>query len=361
MLTNLSTLSKWLSINNLTTEAAQVNEIIKLSTIKGITSLGFPLEVAKLINKIIGDKWDYQVAKWLLESYGLESIPKEYTGGMSYKDRFINLNKGIELAKKLKATAPDNRMALYKSKEFKSLEDAIYDQFKWSDDSEGRAIWQSEIGEEEAQLDWLVNDFTGKIEKEIEYFIESDFFKDLLDNKSFNKNQCKLMNYGDAIVNYVEKVKIKNMPVVLDLGEYRWVNAGGGLSKYVREKMKNCGRSSYGGLRAVNTDENQMLLLMDKSDNPHVMLTWNPQFVDIYNEERGPRRYIGYIEGIGSSQVKPEYYKHVKDLFDYLKPDATTLHNENWEFVKYLGASQGNVADYPHIYPSEEEKSKLWL
>ena len=54
-------------------ESYEVKEIKKESTIKGIQTLGLPVDVAFIINSKVGDKWDFVVAKWMLELEGIKT------------------------------------------------------------------------------------------------------------------------------------------------------------------------------------------------------------------------------------------------------------------------------------------------
>lgn len=355
----LRRLSTWLNKSKLTSSANEVDMLIKTSTVSGMRSLGIPTEAAKVFTEIIGPKWDYQIIKWWLQSLGYEKYPKEVDRAWStYSKEFsIIIMNCLELLKELKQVPDEKKFEVYFTKKYSQSREYIYLTQRIDEKERQEAFWQSELYPPNEKIDYYLEEMRETLKKEIKSFMTSDFFTELLANKSLNKNQCKNLNMTEAINLYNEEFKLKTMPVVLDLGEYRWVNAGTGLSEFVRTKMKNCGRSNWGGLRAKDRNGNQMLLLLDSHNNPHVIATWNANFVDSYDEDSGEKRYMGGIEGVGSSKVKPEYYESVKALFEQLKPNTTSFHDSR-DLMNYLGASEGEVKPYPEV---KMPKGDVWL
>lgn len=360
MKSKLIKLSNWLRFAGYPLTAQNINELYKTGSVSSLRSLGYPPEVAKIIHSKIPEKWVYIVAKWWLQSFEFEKFPEEPPPNWlsRYSDRWRANIISIELVKNLLQLSDEQKITAYADKKYETLKSYIYDKFKIDESKE--SIWipgpySSSTMDE--QLSWLFREFTEDFTKELNLFLKSDFFTDLMDEKTFNKQQCKNFNYADAMNTYIETIKIKTMPVVLDLGNYRWVNAGKGFSSFVERKMKNCGRGTWGGLRALNSGDNEMLLLMDSSNNPHVIVTWNPGFIESENAE--PKRYFGQAEGIGSTQIKKEYMEYVKALFEFLNPNLTNLDSRN--LAQELGASSNGYSEYPPKVYSKEEKSKLWF
>lgn len=328
-----------------------------------VSTLGIPLEVAKMFTQKVGDKWDFIAARWFLNYSGVNSLNEDY--GLPHSEYASEANlllmHSIGVMSKLVNITLEDRIKLTKK-------DEKFSYFYWDKNDE---LWpnvsfknfsekEMQEGLEDELIQWNLADSIEKFNKKLDQFLETDFFRDLVENKTFNKQQCKNLSFGEAMKEYLEVIKVRNMPVVLNLGDYRWVNSGTGLSDYVREKMRNCGKASWGALRSIDRNSNEMLLLLDKNDNPHVIATWVPNYVDYERPDEAAKKFLGSIEGVASSVVKEEYYPYIKALFEHLKPDLAKIpyngeyHNDkmvsNENLINELGLQDGNyygIQTYP--------------
>lgn len=331
------------------------------------STLGIPLEVAKIFTNKVGDKWDFLVARWFLDRAGIKNMSEDYALPHSKYNREHDalLMEGIGVMSRLVNLPIEERVNLARKS----------DKFLWFYYQESRDTYPEsnfkEFKEQDLQdslqddyLNYFLEKALEDFNQRLEWFVETDFFRDLMSNKTFTKQYCKNLSYEDAIKEYIEKVKVKNMPVVLNLGEYKWVNAGSGLSEYVRTKMKNCGKASWGALRALDRDGIDMLLLLDGFNNPHLIASWVPKYVDYEKPNEAAKKFLGSIQGVGSSFVKQEYYPHVKALFEHLQPDLTRIENKgtiqdgklhsNENLKEYLGVGKSDTYGI-----SEYQKSSL--
>lgn len=275
--------------------------IQKYANANNISSiLKIPLEVAKIINKKVGDKWDFIVARWFLNYSGVTTLDEDYK--LSYSEYSgewtLAMMESIGVMSKIIHMPIETRVKIAKRNE-KFL---YYYFIKYGDlwpNSDFKTFQERDLEKafDDELLPFALEEALEEFNKKIDMFLETDFFRELIANQSFNKQYCKNLNYGEAMKEYLEEVKVRNMPVVLDLGDYRWVNAGTGLSEYVRDKMKNCGKGSWGGLRNIDTSSNEMLLLLDLHDNPHLIITWAPNYIDYEKEDQGAKKYLGRVEG----------------------------------------------------------------
>ena len=86
--------------------------------------------------------------------------------------------------------------------------------------------------------------------------------------------------------------------------------------------MKNCGSS---GVMSSDPDRT-IISLFDSNNKPHVLVTYSP------NEKR-----ISGDEGVGSSEVKPEYHEYIIDLADTIGANFdTTRTKSKFLKLKYL-------------------------
>ena len=291
-------------------------------------ALGIPKEVAKIINKKVGDKWGFTVARWFLNYSGVTSLKEDYEFPHSDYAKEYNLlvMESIGVMNKIVNLPIETRVKIARQNEnFLYYYFRKYDDL-WSDlNFKQFSETQLEDALDDELLPFALEEAKKKFEETFDRFIATDFVRDLVANQSFNKQYCKNLNYGEAMKEYLEEVKVRNMPVVLQLGNFRWVNAGSGLSEYVREKMKNCGKSSWGALRHVDPSSTEMLLLLDGHNNPHIIATWVPNYVDFESPDDPEQKFLGSIEGVGSSIPKEKYYPFIKALFEHLKPDIASI------------------------------------
>lgn len=310
-------------------------------------TLRIPLPVAKIITKKVGDKWDFIVARWFLNYSGVTSLAEDYDLPMSdYGGEYnLALMESIGMMTRLVNVPEEKRPQIARQNEkflyyyFRKYGDLWPNvNFKQFAETELDKALDDEL------LPFALEEATEKFNDKFDHFIATDFFRELIANQTFNKQYCKNLNYGEAVKEYLDQVKVRNMPVILDLGEYRWANAGTGLSEYVRDKMKNCGKANWGALRHANPEENNMLILLDSHDNPHIMATWVPEYVDYERPDDVPKKFIGGIQGVGSSVAKQKYYPQIKALFEHLKPDVASVSR----------SSQGGMSNGEVVYESNQ-------
>lgn len=339
--------------------------------------LRIPIPVAKIINQKVGDKWDFIVARWFLNYSGVTSLDEDYELPHSEyaSEQSLILMEGIGMMTKIVNMPLDKRVKMARQNE-----KFLYYYFRKYDDLWPESNFEDfknnklEYALDDELLPHALMEATKDFTENFDRFIASDFFRELMANQTFNKQYCKNLNYGEAMKEYLEEVKVRNMPVILELDGFRWVNAGTGLSEYVREKMKNCGRSGWGALRHINKDDNQMLILLDSSNNPHIIATWVPDYVDYEKPDEIPRKFIGGIQGVGSSVPKQKYYPQIKALFEHLKPDLAGVsyssqgssdgtYESNQNLRDYLGLEDDdyyNISTYPGGSVKGKEDRVFW-
>ena len=166
------------------------------------------------------------------------------------------------------------------------------------------------------------------------------------------------MSFNEALDKWLS-TRLLDLKVELDMGDgWQWINAGNGSSEWVRKNLKNCGSSRWGNLSASleSHEKAYMLVLIDEFKNPHGIATYNPEYVHYDNPKGKPKKYLGSIEGIGSSPIKQKYYPYVLKLIEYLKPDILKIESRtfyyetetvsNDDLMKAIRDKIGNIPEY---------------
>jgi len=339
----LTQLYKFLIKKNYLQESEEIKSIIKLSTLSGLKTLGLQDSAAKLFNEIVGNKWDYVIAKWFLEYYLYGNKFSEYSGrwGLPEKEDPVQNLKALNAIDKLLSKNVNDR------KKFCQIDIDCKNLKNWIEAHDLRLelAWEEEILEEwsirynrgnpiilpdESLSSWM-EELKDNLTKKISEFIKTDFMKDLMENKILSPGQAKDRSFYDVEKNWLE-TKTLSLPIILEFDDkWKWVNAGGGNSTWVAKNLKNCGSVTWGNLRATPESRKyaEMIVLMDPQNKPHGLVTWNPKYVDYDNLSKPPIRFLSHIEGVGSSPLKAEYYSYFSQLVNYLQPDQIYIPNKS--------------------------------
>lgn len=332
----------------------------KLATVHGTMTLGIPEESARIINGIVGDKWDYVVGKWMIETglLGGDDIREthpSYSTGVKYNT--VWKWKALDGCRILLSTALEDRLNLIARRSNNSVT-ALSAWLKGDDRSIDDSYKKKELTEydrlyygrsfapdpDEFIMDWQRN-LREEIVVGIKRFVESEFVREVLSGKWLPPGALKDIPYEEAIRSWMEN-RAKDYPIVLELDDgWKWVDAGGGKSDWICRKLKNCGNVSWGNLRATEESGKfaKMLILLDGRGEPHGLATWNPEYVDYQDREGRKHKFLGGIQGVGSQPLKDEYYGYVLALVNYLNPDEIDIHPES---VRY---ESGKVVDNQNL------------
>jgi hypothetical protein len=356
-----------------------MNKIIQ-SSVRNFINLGLPQEISNIFNKTFGEKWDQIVLQWYLDYQDLkkENIKNLTSQNIRYIDseHSIDFFKGsivaIKLINELLETDSKNRSMLYSEPRFKILKQIVYAFTRSYEDSDVYLIGSEH---EVDRLNYIKSRILEKINEDTLYFTNNDFFKDLFSNKTFTKQYAKRLTYQEALNKYMENEKVKNSKVILDLEQYKWIDAGSLSSLFIGQKMHNCGKPSWGNLKNKNT--NTILALIDNNNEPHVICTYSPNYADYESSDETEYKVISSIEGKNSQPPKSEYYPYIKALIEFINPDfiyqtskTTIIYDANNDsritlssddLIKFLNLKKRNSIvkyDSDNHYILSEERSK---
>lgn len=332
-------LSKALSDIGLYKESNYIDGLIKVSSLSGLKTLGLKDSAAKIFLDVVGDRWSFVIAKWIIESV---------VGNKSFKDyySFFHENNAVVISKILNAldvlleTPMNKREFRFNQKDNSDLsalkihmEDMRYElsklwEVKFYDDYLKELYKKDSIHPDEF-IASLINYFKNKLDTEIKLFLDEDFLISVIENKFISVGEAKKLSLEDARKKF-NKMKEDKMPVILTMDDgWRWVDAGGGRSLWVRENLKNCGSCMWGNLKATeeSAKEAKMLVLVDERYRPHGIVTWNPKYAEYNYEEGVTDNYLGHIEGVASNPLKQDYYKYFIQLVNHIKPTKMYIKN----------------------------------
>jgi hypothetical protein len=356
-----------------------MNKIIQ-SSVRNFINLGLPQEISNIFNKTFGEKWDQIVLLWYLDYQNIkkENIKNLTSQNIHYIDSEYSIDffKGsivaIKLINELLATDSKNKTILYSEPRFKTLKHMVYVFTKSYEDSD---IYLVGSEDEVDRLNYIKSKILEKINEDILYFTNNDFFKDLFSNKIFTKQYAKRLTYQEALNKYMENEKVKNSEVILELDGYRWIDAGSLPSIFIAKKMNNCGKASWGNLR--NKNKNTIFILIDNNNEPHVMCSYSPNYIDYELTDKTEYKVISSIEGKNSQPPKDDYYPYIKALVDFIKPDfiyqpskTTIIYNSDDDsritlssdnLIKFLNLKRRNSVikyDHPNHYILSDEINK---
>jgi hypothetical protein len=331
---------------------SEANFILKKATIHGLVTLGYPEYSAKLINKVVGDHWDFVVGKWIIDYYlrGKEDIrsmmPDFYS---KVEDNLLGSIKALQgLDKVLKIKDMKKRELILSSKGRSEADDnSIVFLKKWLDKSDLNEKELYQYGEDNDKSSYYEKNsspdetikgykdyFEENIIKKIESFIKSEFITHVMSNNWMPPGVLKNMSYEEALSKWLDR-RIKDFSVILDMDDgWKWIDSGNGKSDWVCRKLKNCGNSSWANLKATkeSAEKARMLILVDPKEEPHAIVTWNPEYEE-YSNKNKPIKYLSDIEGVGSSPLKDEYYPYFLKLVDYLNPDSINIRSKTTMYV----------------------------
>jgi hypothetical protein len=329
-------------------EAAQ---LIRLATVSGLKTIGLDDTGSRLINSLVGDRWDFVVAKWILSEaiYNGETYQTMSPRFSSFKDDIAQSLKALMIITKLESMPSDGRKAYYDYDiqcrfldgwlDANKLPDSAM--FDGEDLSEDTLVWLRRDSNRTAEevIDSYKTAIVNSVTQSVQKFIASDFMIDTLSDKWISPSQAKKLSRSEALERWSEWKGPKFDTILRMEDGWRWVDAGTNHSEWVRTNLKNCGTASWGGLRAKDTSKNMMFILMDDNNKPHGLTTYNASYVDIWAPDEPPKRYIGYPEGLASEPLKSKYYPYFLKLVDFLNPDEINLPHAG------VYNSSGKVAD----------------
>lgn len=325
------------------------NQILKEATAHGVMTLGYSEPAAKIINEIVGDKWDYIIAKWIFETHNYLQVPsvQDYYPGFSRggNDDILGNLKAADGCRELMGKTEEHRLFLFKEKvnnknilnlyqmipDEKSMNDLLKHR-EWS--AEDLAFFRKDSSPTvDEKLSLRKEGFETRARALINEFISNDFLSDVIANGWKPPAIVKKMSYSDALTKWTNE-RTTEFPTFLELEDgWRWVDVGGGKSEWVRTKFRNCGSSSWGNLSATPESKKlaRMLVLLDPDFEPKVIATWNSALKE--TDDSGSYKYLSAIEGVASSPVREEHYGYVLKLIDFLQPDLIQIPGKVGEYA----------------------------
>ena len=245
-----------------------------------IIALGFPKVIADILYENFG-KNAFQIAKW----------NKDYSGFKDKENWWIMTNSSYSM----RTLGLADYVRLYEgTKDVESFKKAFYH------------VYEKEPKIEEYELEEQRDFFKKRIEEDL---LNSTFFdyltliKDVKDGKLTDLAPYKKLSYQQAQDKYDKKQIFKDVsPIKVYENGWKWINVGK-KCHLIGDKMKNCGSAGV-----MSSDEDRtIIVLFDKGNKPHVIVTYSP------NQKR-----ISGEEGIAGSLVKDKYSNYVVDLEDIL-------------------------------------------
>lgn len=164
-----------------------------------------------------------------------------------------------------------------------------------------------------------------------ENFFSSNLIQDISKGKLKSIQPYAKLNFVDALEKYEEKKFFQDKePVKTYSNGWKWVDAGAKCA-LVGKQMKNCGSTGVMG-----TDRDRTLMvLVDPSNNPHVISTYSP------NDNK-----LSNVEGQASTGVKDEYVDYVIDLASILNAELDMSNNKS-RFLRLKSAFKTEVTRLP--------------
>lgn len=310
--------------------------LTKFANLKALETLGIPFDTRFIINSKVGDKWDIVVAKWILELAGINSKQEYEAFVQPYfgSSNICGLSKALHFCKKLYLKREEDRNKKEDNTYFKCFDNCLAKEkeyfYKYEEANEMI---------EDSTIEYWESLLKEKIDRELSLFLSSSFVQEVITSKWKPIKAVKNTSYKDAFKEWMENKQHETFLKVSD--GWKWIDAGGGHSDWVAEKLKNCGTTTWGNLRALDGSGQyaKMLVLMDPKEKPHAIVTYNPKYIDDYKEIRNEdgewirvpqeKVYLGHPEGVGSSILKEEYIHYFKELYDYIKPDKVYISNKS--------------------------------
>lgn len=266
-------------------------EFILLENKQEIVALGFPRIIADIIFKYFG-KNAFQVAKWNKDySYQTKEPNWWYITNNSYSSKSISLGDYVRLYESC-SNLDDYKKAYM--------------------DVYGR---EAEIEEQELleQKESLENRIEADL-MELTFFSNYNLIVDIKNETLTDIAPYKKLSFEEAQNRYDKKNIFKDRePIKIYSNGWKWINVGK-KCHLMGKMMKNCGSA---GVMSLDADKT-IIALFDKSNKPHVMVTYSP------NEKR-----ISGEEGAGSTAVKDKYANYVMDLARDLNSFVDTYRGKN--------------------------------
>jgi len=283
-------------------------EVKKLAFLKEADStgnivrvLGYPPEIAKVIQKIFG-KNAFLIARWLKEynTYSekeddndwLDRLGKPGSWMRGIDGSVLNAYNGLKAAKE----GPE------KLREF--LNNKGYSSETVTDDASVK-MWADHLEEQVAE----------ELKKDLMFY--NTLGEKILSGEITNLAPYKKMKWIDAIRVYDQHQSFENKTPILSFEDgHRWINVGT-KSRLIKEHLDNCGSV---GVMSKDPDR-AMIGLFNKNNQAVAVVTWSP------NEKR-----ISGDEGNRYSEVDEKYHnyilalvKHLGAQFDYDKSKSKSL------------------------------------
>ena len=254
--------------------------------IKELMGDEFPDVVASLFIEEFGNK-SFTIAKWMKDYYQHRVDTAKKYGG-KWWEKVFDVGRGRTLLDLIELYVAANKSA----EEYKA-------QLEYLDIESEDFIDENYLAEQKIALKQQIKEILlGDI-----FFRHYALVQDILNKSLTDIAPYKKMPLRDANKAYEEKkVFDEEEPITAYEEGYRWINVGNKCN-LVGNLMKNCGSS---GVMSLDEDRT-MIVLFDKNNKPHVVVTYSP------NQKR-----ISGDEGQASSRVKDEYSDYVLDLADIL-------------------------------------------
>lgn len=135
------------------------------------------------------------------------------------------------------------------------------------------------------------------------YFFSQNIVKAILNGEIENLAPYKDLSIKEADLKYEKKLVFKQKEPIMTFPDgYKWINVGEKCN-LVGQEMKNCGST---GVMSFDK-ERTMVVLFDKRNGAHIVLTYSPQ------EQR-----VSGIEGQAGTDPKEKYYPYIIALIEKL-------------------------------------------
>lgn len=303
--------------------------------------LGFPAGLAEFYQKTFR-KNAWTVAKWTTELYGkgLEKLPD-----------LRELKLRSEIIEKLRSMIS----LPYEEREKESEEIKYYYEEKFD-------LWIPIYGYENEDINETIEGFLVGFSSFLISIFQSDIVRDIISGKLTDLNPYKNLSFSEAKEKYYKRIQIQNSEILVDYGNFVWVNTGLEKCQIIGNRMNNCGSAA-----TMSPDkEKNIIVLLDKNKDPHIIATWGVNTKSL----RG-------IQGKASSVPKEKYWPYIQDLVRVLGAEkvvatgmTTNTNKVPWPVVnllfqpnkihewKYIGTIPENSL-YGEIFLFEVEGIKI--
>lgn len=258
-------------------------------SVDSIVGLGYPRIVAKLYYEIFGQKLAYLMAKWQRDYLAVYNDEKDWF------DRYYYISQSYSYTS----------LGIL-SKLYKSVEDSIRMNSSEPYKQERERLGLAEITDyiDEGYLLETLRNFRKRMKEQIingsgaifEYY---SLPADIISGKLKDINRYKDLKFMEAQYLYDQyRIFEEAKPFKSYKDGFKWINVGM-RCPFIGSLMKNCGSAGV----MSDDPKRTMLVLFDKNNKPHALVTYSP------NQNR-----ISGDEGVAGSPVKSIYLKYILNL-----------------------------------------------